>query len=48
MREAHRKKQFQLERDFDAAFALRVPISAVPSGTAAAPETKTQRWIKVS
>jgi phenylacetate-CoA ligase len=42
------EKAAQLERDFDSALALRVPVSAVPAGTLPRPETKAQRWIKES
>jgi phenylacetate-CoA ligase len=42
------EKAAQLERDFDSALALRVPVSVVPAGTLPRPETKAQRWIKTS
>ena len=35
-----------LERHFEAALALRVPITTVPSGTLPRFEMKSRRWIK--
>ena len=37
----------QLERDFQAAFALRVPVEIVPRGTLPQFEMKAKRWIRV-
>jgi phenylacetate-CoA ligase len=36
----------QLEKDFETAFALRVPITTVPFGTLPRFEMKGQRWVK--
>jgi hypothetical protein len=35
-----------LEKDFETAFALRVPITTVPFGTLPRFEMKGQRWVK--
>ncbi len=36
-----------LVKDFDKAFALRVPVTAVPPGTLPRFETKAKRWLRI-
>jgi phenylacetate-CoA ligase len=37
----------QLDRDFQAAFALRVPVAIVPGGTLPRFEMKAKRWVRI-